>query len=167
MNKWINLSKLFHFLLIVSLLGLFSACHSTRGNTDIETSSGLSKPQHAYRKKKGHGPPAHAPARGYRAKYTYHYYASAHVYFDLGRYLYFYQEGKNWRVSASLPAHLRTRLDLNYVRIEMDTDKPYTQHAKHKKNYPPGMIKKYKAAEENTHAQQNRIIKAARTHYGN
>jgi hypothetical protein len=70
------------------------------------------------------GPPPHAPAHGYRAKYNYHYYPKAKVYFDTSRRLYFYMEGDKWRASVSLPLNLNLKLG-DYVNIEMDSDKPY------------------------------------------
>ena len=35
------------------------------------------------------GPPPHAPAHGHRAKYSYQYYPSCYVYFDISRRCYF------------------------------------------------------------------------------
>lgn len=89
------------------------------------------------------GPPPHAPAHGYRAKHHYHYYPSDYVYFDLSRKAYFYMEGGAWRMSVSLPEHLRIKLG-NSVSIDMDTDRPYTHFEEHKKKYPPGQLKKKK-----------------------
>ncbi|RMD57504.1 MAG: hypothetical protein D6828_03610 [Nitrospirae bacterium] len=82
------------------------------------------------------GPPPWAPAHGYRAKYYYYYYPSAGVYYDVYRRLYFYYEDGRWRVSATLPTWIR--LDVHYVSLEMDTDKPYKFHSEVKKRYPPG-----------------------------
>jgi hypothetical protein len=90
------------------------------------------------------GPPAHAPAHGYRAKHQYRYYPSCSVYFDIGRAVYFYLEGDNWRVGVELPNHLRVRLGRSVV-IEMDTDRPYIEHRYHKQKYPPGQLKKNKS----------------------
>lgn len=90
------------------------------------------------------GPPAHAPAHGYRAKHRYRYYPSCSVYFDIGRAVYFYLEGGSWRVSVELPGRLRVRLGRS-VEIEMDTDKPYLEHGHHKQKYPPGQLKKSKS----------------------
>ena len=87
------------------------------------------------------GPPPHAPAHGYRSKYRYYYYPEAYVYFDISRKVYFYLEGDRWRMSASLPHTFHVRLG-QQVTIEMDSDKPYTQFASHKKKYPPGQLKK-------------------------
>jgi len=97
-------------------------------------------------KRKG-GPPPHAPAHGYRAKYSYRYYPSCYVYFDLSRKCYFYLDGDNWKVSVSLPLHMRVQLG-DYVSIEMDTDRPYTKFKDHKKKYPPGQLKKNKKQEK-------------------
>jgi len=93
------------------------------------------------KKHKKKGPPAHAPAHGYRAKHQYRYYPSRSVYYDTGRGLYFYLKGDNWEVGASLPSHIRIGLG-DSVSIELDTDKPYIHHAEHVKKYPPGQMKK-------------------------
>src|SRR5210317_1597878 len=53
------------------------------------------------------GPPAHAPAHGYRAKHQYRYYPSRSVYYDTGRRLYFYIKGDHWEVGAFLPNQIR------------------------------------------------------------
>jgi hypothetical protein len=94
-------------------------------------------------KAKENGPPAHAPAHGYRAKHQYHYYPSASVYHDTSRGLYFYLGGSGWQIAASLPQDLRVRLGSS-VSIEMDTDKPYIYNDQHKKQFPPGQMKKMK-----------------------
>lgn len=100
--------------------------------------SGYSESGHTHKKK---GPPAHAPAHGYRAKHHYRYYPGCSVYFDSGRKLYFYIKGDRWEVGVSLPNHLRVRLG-DSVSIELDTDKPYIHHAEHVKKYPPSQLKK-------------------------
>jgi hypothetical protein len=89
------------------------------------------------------GPPPHAPAHGYRAKHSYHYYPSCFVYFDVSRKCYFYLAEDGWKVSASLPVHMRVQLG-DYVSIEMDTDRPYTKFKEHQKKYPPGQLKNKK-----------------------
>jgi len=89
------------------------------------------------------GPPSHAPAHGYRAKYSYRYYPGIHVYFDVGRKLYFFLDGPDWRISATLPRHLGPKLGC-FVELEMDTDSPFTHFKEHKKKYPPGQLKKKK-----------------------
>lgn len=87
------------------------------------------------------GPPPWAPAHGYRAKYRYHYYPATYVYFDVGRRLYFYYQGDQWRVSASLPVGIHIIAE-EYVVLEMDADRPYTFHSDVVKRYPPGHLKK-------------------------
>jgi len=87
------------------------------------------------------GPPPHAPAHGYRAKYSYYYYPGNEVYFDSSRGLYFYLSGKDWRVSASLPLGLQSNLGAHVI-IDMNSDKPYTEHAAHKSKYPPNQYQK-------------------------
>lgn len=90
---------------------------------------------------KQNGPPAHAPAHGYRAKHMYHYYPSASVYRDASTGMYFYLSGSNWKVGATLPDALRVKLGSS-VTLEMDTDKPYIYNDQHKQQYPPGQAKK-------------------------
>ena len=97
--------------------------------------SGSDQPKSVKKHKKG-GPPAHAPAHGYRAKHEYRYYPSSSVYYDTGRGLYFYLKGDNWEVGASLPSSLRVGLG-DSVSIELDTDEPYNHHKEHVKKYPP------------------------------
>ena len=94
--------------------------------------------KHKHKKK---GPPAHAPAHGYRAKHQYRYYPSRSVYYDTGRKLYFYIKGDRWEVGASLPNRIRFGLGES-VSIELDTAKPYIYHSEHVKKYPPGQMKK-------------------------
>ena len=96
-------------------------------------------PEAGYEQNKG-GPPPHAPAHGYRAKYQYRYYPNCSVYYDYGRKIYFYIKGDHWEFGASLPSQLRISLG-DSVNIELDTDKPYIYHAEHVKKYPPGQLK--------------------------
>ncbi len=86
------------------------------------------------------GPPPWAPAHGKRAKYRYHYYPDAGVYFDAGRGIYFYLSGGTWQSSSRLPVSIR--ITGSYVSIEMDADKPYKFHSDVVKRYPPGQTKK-------------------------
>lgn len=88
----------------------------------------------AFAKGQKGGPPSHAKAYGFRAKHNYRYYPSAKAYYDTERRMYFYLDGTNWRVSASLPSILKVNLG-NYVTIEMDEDKPYSQFEEHQRNY--------------------------------
>ncbi|WP_155304443.1 hypothetical protein [Desulfosarcina widdelii] len=104
-------------------------------------------------KAKKNGPPSHAPAHGYRAKHQYEYYPSSSVYHDANRGLYFYLNGSNWQIAASLPHDLRVRLGSS-VSIEMDTDKPYTYNDQHRKQYPPGQMKKMNKKKNNKWAKK-------------
>lgn len=135
-----NVMKRLMFLLaIVFFLFSLSSCRTTGGAVGYEWGQG-SGPGHHHEAKKG-GPPPHAPAHGYRAKYNYRYYPSCSVYYDTHRKLYFYLEGSNWQISVSLPHTIQLGL-FDYVSIEMNTDKPYSQYKEHKRKYPPGQLKK-------------------------
>lgn len=131
------------------LIFLFSACTTPQGGgvgIDWGKQAGSRQPVEVAEVKQT-GPPAHAPAHGYRKKYHYTYYPSANVYHDDERQIYFYLYGQNWRVSASLPGHIR--LDwTEYVNIEMENDIPYTENDTHKRKYPPGQLKKSKLSKK-------------------
>jgi hypothetical protein len=114
-------------------------------DTDAEQQQAKNKPK----QKKG-GPPAHAPAHGYRAKHQYRYYPSSNVYKDTERGIYFYLKGDKWEVGASLPLPLQDGLGES-VSLELDTDKPYIHHDEHVKQYPP---KKSKSKKKNKWAQK-------------
>jgi hypothetical protein len=107
------------------------------------------QPQVKHKQKKG-GPPAHAPAHGYRAKRQYRYYPSKKVYYDTDRGLYFHLKVDNWEVGASLPSHLRADLGES-VTFELDTDKPYVHNSDHVKMYPP---KKFKGTKKKNWAKK-------------
>ena len=128
------------FFIIFTLLAL--GCSGDRINVKYEKegNSGYSKSDHKHSQKKG-GPPAHARAHGYRAKHKYRYYPDCSVYHDTERGLYFYIKGDNWEIGASLPNNLQIRLGES-VNLELDTDRPYTFHADHIKEYPPGKTNK-------------------------
>jgi hypothetical protein len=126
--KWVVLFS--SLLLAVSL----SAC----GVNHIGITTGGDEPQV---KTKRHGPPPHAPAHGYRAKYAYYYYPDAYVYYCTSRQHYFYLQGERWVVSVSLPQKVLVQLGTHVV-IEMDSARPYAHFSSHKKKYPPGQMKK-------------------------
>jgi len=139
-NMFIGLATRFF---IISYLVIFG-CTGTKVKAKYETkdNSGYTKTEHKHKHKKG-GPPAHAKAHGYRAKHRYRYYPDCSVYHDIRRGLYFYIKGCNWEVGASLPHNLQMGLGES-VSLELDTDKPYTYHAEHIKQYPPEKMKKGK-----------------------
>ena len=135
------IKRLFICFLIGFFIFSFSGNVFAGGDISIQWGKGSDsdQPKSVKKNKKG-GPPAHAPAHGYRAKHQYRYYPSCSVYYDYGRKIYFYIKGDHWEVGASLPSHLRIGLG-DSVSIELDTDKPYIHHAEHVKKYPPGQLK--------------------------
>lgn len=89
------------------------------------------------------GPPDHAPAHGYRAKYRYHYYPEVNVYFDLDRSIYFYWDS-SWHSARVLPHGFS--LSGRAVFLELDQDRPYKYHKEHRRKYyqESGKDKKYR-----------------------
>ena len=132
---------------------LIFGCAGTKVKAKYEPkdNSGYTKAEHKnkHKHKKG-GPPAHAKAHGYRAKHKYHYYPDCSVYHDTERGLYFYIKGSSWEVGASLPHNLQIGLGES-VSLELETDRPYTYHADHVKQYPPGKTKKNKNKKDKKH----------------
>jgi len=137
-----TLNKMLFLFVILLFLFSFSACRTTSGTVAYDwghaTDSGH---PHDIKHPKKVGPPPHAPAYGHRAKYKYRYYPDSSVYYDTNRNLYFYLEGPNWRISASLPHAIQIGLG-DHVIFEMDVDKPYTHYDEHKHKYPPRKSKK-------------------------
>lgn len=74
---------------------------------------------------RGHGPPDHAPAHGFRRKYEYSYYPSSKVYYDRDRGLYFWIRGDGWEVGAKLPDHFVLNEDES-VTVVLDRSTPAT-----------------------------------------
>ena len=85
------------------------------------------------KKKKG-GPPSWAPAHGYRAKQKYTYYPRQEVYYSSEQKEYFWLDGGSWKVGVKLPDSIK--IGGSGVTVELDTDKPYTQHSTVKKKHP-------------------------------
>lgn len=96
---------------------------------------------------RGKGPPEHAPAHGSRDQREYRYYPDSDVYYDEGASVYFYLDDGKWRMKARLPRRLRIKLG-EFVEIELEGDKPYAHHKKHKRQYPPGQREKWKKREK-------------------
>jgi len=138
--------KFLHALVALFVLSLgaifFTGCATTGGEVAVGWGSGQDR-HHRPPTARRHGPPAHAPAYGYRAKHAYWYYPNSYVYFDAARRVYFYLEDDNWRVSVSLPRYFQVNLG-GHVVIEMDSDRPYTRFDDHRKEFPPGHKKKNK-----------------------
>ncbi len=140
MRKAILLSVMILFLVSMN------ACATSGGSIGMGwgngTGHGSAPPPHNSNielKGKKNGPPAHAPAHGYRAKHNYRYYPDACVYYEAARGAYFYLDNGNWRMSVSLPGSIQ--LDSTYVSLELDTDAPYRYNHEHKAKYPPGKMK--------------------------
>ena len=135
-------NKLFRVFLICFVVGLFTVSFNNivfaggsftvKWGNNSEPDKQQVKHKHKNKKK---GPPAHAPAHGYRAKHKYQYYPDCKVYHDTDRGVYFYLKGDNWEVGASLPLPLKDNLGTS-VSLELDTDKPYAHNAEHTKQYP-------------------------------
>ena len=128
----IMLKVLLTFILVV----FFNSSAIAGGSFTFKWGKDSEPKQHQvkHKQKKG-GPPAHAPAHGYRAKHQYRYFPTQKVYHDTDRGLYFYLKGDNWGVGATLPSHLKAGLGES-VTIELYTDKPYVHNTEHIKKYP-------------------------------
>jgi len=104
--------------------------------------SGLESPETAYKQEK-ESLSNQSLIRGHRHKYSYRYYPSCSVYYDIHRRLYFYPEDDNWKIFAYLPSNFEGKLD-DYVEIEMYNDEPYLENDKHVKEFPPEDSRKKK-----------------------
>ena len=85
------------------------------------------------------GPPAWAPAHGYRAKTRHIYFPDHNFYFDLQKNEYIYLKGDKWQVDVRLP-RLYAGIDLKgaaRVELELNIDSPQNFNLDH--------IAKYKA----------------------
>lgn len=118
---------LFVFLFVSS--GFADSSNSVKIAKDSERQN--VKISERYKQKKG--PPHHASAHGYRAKF-YRYYPRYNVYFDAERGVYFYLKGKNWEVGIKIPNHMQKDLG-EFVSLELDTERPYLYNAEHNKKY--------------------------------
>lgn len=125
--------KKYSFLFMVLLLGITVSSCATYIYTDKK----------ALDSEPSLGPPPWAPAHGYRAKFTYRYYPSSFIYFNIDKGIYFYLSDGVWVDSYSLPPTISITPD-GYVILKMDIDKPYTFHKDVVKKYPPGLKKKKK-----------------------
>ena len=128
--------NLITLLLFVSAAFVLSACQTPGGQVTIGWPADSGHEVVAPPPGPGPGgPPAHAPAHGYRKKFGYRYYPDNHVYFDSARGVYFYLDADKWQMSVSLPSTLSVSLG-DFVEIEMDSDKPYVEFDDHRKKYP-------------------------------
>ena len=113
-----------------------------RGGIQQKERSGLESPEIAYKYEKDSFS-NQSLLKGHRQKYLYRYYPSCAVYYDIHRKLYYYLEDDNWKIFAFLPSNFKGKLD-DYVKIEMDNDKPYLDNDKHVKEFPPEDSRKKK-----------------------
>jgi len=135
--KYSVLGFVFKVLLTCILVVVFNSSVLAGSSFTFKWGKDSEPEQHQVKQKqKKGGPPAHAPAHGYRAKHQYRYYPTQKVYHDTDRGLYFYLKGGDWEVGASLPSRLKAGLGES-VTIELDADKPYVHNSEHTKKYPP------------------------------
>ena len=121
MNRVLNIAGL-SVMLAVSMIG----CQ--RAGVTIGKSN---SPSTASRQ----GPPAHAPAHGYRRKFGYHYYPDQHVYYAPDRCTYFWLEGEAGKVGVELPNRI-ARNPGDHVSIVLVAQTPYKQHATVARKHP-------------------------------
>ncbi len=134
-RSFIGLATCFFIISTISTIGCTGSKIKVKYEKESDSRYSKAEHKHKHKHKKG-GPPAHAPAHGYRAKHKYHYYPSQKVYHDSDRGLYFYLKGDNWEIGASLPYNMRAGLGES-VTFELDTDKPYVHNSDHVRKYPP------------------------------
>jgi len=82
-----------------------------------------------------HGPPPWAPAHGFRRNRGYYYYPGTHVYYRPADRMWFYLEGRDWRVGINLPTHIHVDFD-RAVALTMETERPYDFHDRVRTYYP-------------------------------
>lgn len=92
-----------------------------------------------------HGPPAWAPAHGYRAHTRQIYFPRYNFYYDIQRDSYIYFDNGNWVVSINLPPqYSRINLRNSYrVEMELNTDQPQLYNPEHLKKYKGNKHKYY------------------------
>jgi hypothetical protein len=142
--KYTLKSKLFVSFAIVFCFTVFNSTDIAADSSGIQQNkhSGLENPKTASQHEK-ESLSNQSLIEGHRQKYSYRYYPSCSVYYDIHRRLYYYREADNWKIFSSLPSHFEGKLD-DYVKIEMNNDKPYLEYDKHVKEYPPEDSRKKK-----------------------
>lgn len=87
------------------------------------------------------GPPAWAPAHGYRAKQRHIYYPEHNIYYDTQREVYIYVDMGRWEVSARLPLPLRNSRNIDLgaqVALDVSSDSPQFYNDEHRSRYQSG-----------------------------
>ena len=79
--------------------------------------------------------PAHAPPPGQRGRFKYRYYPLARVYFAPDRGRYYWLSPRGWRVGTRLPKSITIEGEAA-VTVVLNTDVPYTKHAKVERAHP-------------------------------
>lgn len=87
------------------------------------------------------GPPPWAPAHGFRRNRQYYFYPGADVYYRPADRIWFYLEGRDWRIGASLPTSVRVDFTRS-VPLEMETARPFEFHAAVTERYSPDYFTK-------------------------
>lgn len=96
-------------------------------------------------------PPAHAPAHGYRAQHRYVYYPEREIYYAPESRLWFWIGDGDWRFGASLPIGYQ-QYTTGGVSIELDSERPYTEHVYVTQKYGKGpKHKKHKHKDKHHH----------------
>ena len=113
-------------LFILSNNGSFAADKYNFQKSEIEKKEGLDEKDYPAEK----SIKRKASSSGFVKHYLYYYYPSSNVYYSVDRKMYYYLEDDNWKICAFLPSDLNKRLD-EYVRLELDTQKPYIYHKQH------------------------------------
>lgn len=84
-----------------------------------------------------YGPPAHAPAHGYRWHvHDYYYYPSVGVYYHVLTGHYYYRSGGIWTKVRVLPRHIHINRH-DRVKIRIKDKRPYLHHEEHRYRYKP------------------------------
>ena len=73
--------------------------------------------------------------------YSYRFYPSCSVYYDTDRKLYYYLQDGCWKIFSYLPRNFSRELGY-YVKLNLDTDKPYIYFANHIRQFPPSYSEK-------------------------
>lgn len=81
------------------------------------------------------GPPPWASAYGFRRNREYYYYPAADVYYRPADHMWFYLDGRTWRVDVNLPTSIRIEFD-HCVPVTLRTDRPYDYAEKIRAYYP-------------------------------
>ena len=115
------------FILLISFL---TSCESVRVGGEV----GRPAPEPVT--KKG-GPPAHAPAHGYRKKFQYKYYPDKKVYYCSKRRVYFWIAGDGWKIGTSLPSNLSLGSSSS-ITVDLDDETPYLHHESNYGSAHPG-----------------------------